>query len=106
MLKSIPTCLAALLVVAVAAADEPKMQKVAADGLSFQAPESWTKTKPSSAMRKAQLTAPAAEGDADKSELVVFKFPGGAGTVQANVDRWRSQFKDKDGKAPEVETKV
>lgn len=106
MLKCIPTCLAALLVVAATTADEAKTQTISADGLSFQAPESWAKSKPTSSMRKAQLTAPAAKGDADKTELVMFVFPGGAGGVQANVDRWRSQFKDADGKAPAVETKT
>ena len=37
---------------------------------------------------------------------MVFAFPGGAGTVEANVQRWRSQFKDADGNPPRIESKV
>ncbi len=37
----------------------------------------------------------------------MFVFPQGAGTVQANVQRWQQQFKAEDGQAPKVEsTKV
>ena len=39
------------------------------------------------------------------AELVVFAFPGGVGSVQANLERWKSQFKDKDGNPPKIETK-
>ncbi len=35
---------------------------------------------------------------------MVYAFPGGVGSVKANIERWKSQFKDKDGNAPKVET--
>ena len=57
-------------------------------------------------MRRAELKVPPVEGDKEPAELVVFAFPGGAGTVEANVQRWRSQFKDADGNPPRIESKT
>ncbi len=85
-------------------ADAPP-QTIDAGGMTFQAPASWKSSKPSSTMRRAQLKVDPTEGDPEPAELVVFAFPGGAGTVEANVGRWQSQFKDKDGKPPEIESK-
>lgn len=78
---------------------------IEADGLKFQAPAAWKSITPKSTIRKAQLAVPAAEGDKEAGELVVFAFPGGAGSVQANLDRWQAQFKGADGKAPALESK-
>ncbi|GAC1471994.1 MAG: hypothetical protein NVSMB9_18710 [Isosphaeraceae bacterium] len=102
MLRFLP--FGTLLAVLVMGADSPT-QTVDAGGLAFQAPKAWKKTDPSSAMRRAQLTIAAAEGDEQDAELVVFAFPGGAGTVDANIERWRRTFKDKDGKPPKVDVK-
>ena len=86
-------------------AKEPaKTRKVEAEELTFAVPESWKSSQPTSAMRKAQITAPAAKGDSEPAELVLFVFPGGAGSVEANIDRWRRQFTDDDGDAAKVET--
>src|SRR4029079_15721627 len=57
-------------------------------------------------MRRAQLKVDPVEGDPEPAELVVFAFPGGAGTVEANVSRWQGQFKDKDGNLPKIESKT
>ncbi len=86
-------------------ADAPP-QTIDAGGMTFQAPASWKSNKPSSTMRRAQLKVVQVEGDSEPAELVVFAFPGGAGTVEANVSRWQSQFKDKDGKPPKIESKT
>ncbi len=86
-------------------ADAPP-QTIDAGGMTFQAPASWKSSKPSSTMRRAQLKVDKAAGDPEPAELVVFAFPGGAGTVKDNVSRWQSQFKDKDGKPPEIESKT
>lgn len=86
-------------------ADAPP-QTIEAGGMTFQAPGSWRSTKPSQSMRRAQLKVDPVEGDPEPAELVVYAFPGGAGTVEANVSRWQSQFKDKDGKPPEIESKT
>ena len=86
-------------------ADAPP-QTIDAGGMTFQAPASWKSSKPSMTMRRAQLKVDPAEGDPEPAELVVFAFPGGAGTVEDNVNRWQGQFKDKDGKPPRVERKT
>jgi hypothetical protein len=85
-------------------ADDPK-QTVDAKGLKFEAPASWKSSPPASSMRRAELKVQPVEGDDFTADLVVYAFPGGAGTVQANVERWQNQFKDKDGNAPKVESK-
>ncbi len=56
-------------------------------------------------MRRAQLKAEPLEGDDYPAELVVFAFPGGAGSVDANIERWRNLFKDEQGNSPKIETK-
>ena len=45
------------------------------------------------------------EGDDYPAELIVFAFPGGAGSVEANIKRWQNLFKDEDGNPPQIETK-
>jgi hypothetical protein len=92
----------ALLLVA---ADGPK-QTVDAQGLKFEALTAWKSTPSSSPMRRAVLKIEPVEGDDFPGELVVYAFPGGVGTVEANIDRWQKQFKDKDGKPPKMETKT
>ncbi len=48
-------------------------------------------------MRKANYTVPGAEGN-DAAELIVFFFgPGQGGGVDANIDRWVTQFRVPDG---------
>lgn len=84
-------------------ADEAK-QTVDARGLTFEAPKSWKSTPPASSMRRAQLTVDPMEGDDYPAELIVFAFPGGAGTVDANLKRWQNLFKDDEGHAPKMET--
>jgi hypothetical protein len=93
------------LVVLGLGADAPP-QTIDAGGLTFQAPAAWKSTKPSSTMRRAQLKVDPVEGDTDPAELVVFAFPGNAGGVQANLQRWQDQFLDKDGKPPRIESKT
>jgi hypothetical protein len=94
----------ALVAIGAAAQDGP--QKVDLGGVTFEAPASWTKVQPKSAMRRAQLNVAPAAGDAEPAELVVFVFPEGAGTVQANVERWQNQFKTAAGATPPVESKA
>jgi hypothetical protein len=85
---------------------DPPPQTIEARGLTFQAPASWKSSKPSSPFRIAQLKVEPAEGDADPAELVVTAFAGGAGTVEQNLARWQSQFRDKDGNPPKIESKT
>jgi hypothetical protein len=93
------------VVVLVAGADDPK-RTIEARGLSFQAPESWKSVPTRSSMRVAQLKVEQVKGDEFPAELVVYAFPGGAGTVDANIKRWQSQFTGPDGNPPKIESKT
>ena len=88
----------------VARAQEASKQTIEAEEVRFSVPEAWKSSKPTSAMRKAQIQAPAAKGDSAPAELVLFIFEGGAGGVDANVDRWRKQFADETGNPPKVDS--
>jgi hypothetical protein len=96
---------ASAIAILLSGADDPK-QTVDAGGLTLEAPPAWKLSPlPAGGMRRAQLTAQPIDGDPYPAELVVFAFPGGAGTVEANIERWRKLFKDKDGNPPEAVTK-
>lgn len=70
--------------------------------LAWNVPEGWTSVPPANSMRKAQYVVPAAEGDGQDGECVVFYFgPGQGGPPRANADRWASQFQDGSGGPPE-----
>lgn len=66
------------------------------DGLIMQVPSEWTREDPSTpgGMRKAEFVLPGPGGDA---RLVVYRFVGGAGGAQANIDRWQSQIEPAPG---------
>lgn len=64
-------------------------------GLAFAVPKEWEKGTPSNAMRLSQYVLPGPGGDA---ELVVFRFPGGAGGIEQNLTRWKGQFQPPEGK--------
>jgi hypothetical protein len=64
----------------------------------FTAQDGWREEPPSSGMRRAQYVLPAVEEGADDATLVVYHFgPGGGGDLEANLDRWASQFEQPDG---------
>ena len=86
-------------------ADEPK-KSVDAGGLTFQAPGAWKSVPTRSTMRRAQLKVDPASGDDYPATLIVYAFPGGAGSVEANLKRWQSQFQDADGNPPRIESKT
>jgi hypothetical protein len=72
--------------------------RVALGPFALQVPAGWTERPHTSPMRVAEFQLPAAGGG--EAELIVYYFgAGGAGSVQDNVDRWLSQFKQPDGKA-------
>jgi hypothetical protein len=72
------------------AAETPATFKVSE--FTFKQPAKWERVETASSMRKAQFKV----SDADKknaAEVVFFHFgPGDGGGVQANVERWFSQF--------------
>src|SRR5690606_7929951 len=71
--------------------------RVALGPFSLSVPEGWTEKPSTSSMRAAQFTLPGSGGD--EAEVVVYYFgESGAGSVQANIDRWVNQFKQPDDK--------
>lgn len=66
--------------------------QAAATGIRWSVPPRWS-TQPPRQMRVATYSAPAADGDADAGECAVFYFGADqGGSVDANIDRWISQF--------------
>jgi hypothetical protein len=72
-------------------------------GLKWTMPQGW-KTEGARQMRAATYSMPLASGDQGQVECAVYFFGmGNGGSIQANIDRWRSQFQN-GGK--EAEAKV
>jgi hypothetical protein len=90
---------AALSCAAATAADDKKGTKVEIDGLTSTAPADWKKEElPARSMRAVQFKLPAAAGDKDDAEVIVFKLGGSA---KDNVARWKAQFRPAEGKVTE-----
>jgi len=71
---------------------------------SLKVPADWQEKPSVSSMRAAEFQLPASGGQA---EVVVYYFgESGAGSVQANIDRWVSQFTQPDGKPSSEVTKL
>ncbi len=87
-------------------ANTDETQTVKAGGLSFEVPASWKVNQPRSQMRLLEIAVPPVDGDEKPGELVLFAFPGGAGTVQMNVQRWQQQFSTEDGSPPDIKTET
>jgi len=61
--------------------------------LTWDTPAAWVQEPPSNNMRMAQYRVPAAAGDAEDGECVVFYFgPRQGGDAPSNVARWLSMF--------------
>jgi len=75
--------------------------------LRFKAPPEWVVEKPSSSMRLAQYKLPKAEGDSEDASLVLYFFgENQGGSVQANLERWVSQFEQPDGRSSSAKAKL
>jgi hypothetical protein len=75
----------------------PGIQGTAAAGLTYTKPAAWSTRPASSSMRVAEFVIPRAPGDAEDGELVLYYFGAGAGTIDANIDRWIGQIQQPDG---------
>jgi hypothetical protein len=74
-------------------------QRVQFLGFHSEVPADWVAEEVSSGMRVLQLRVPGEEGEAH-AELVVYYFGRNqGGSVEANVERWTSQFSDPAGGA-------
>ena len=60
--------------------------------LTFTKPPAWTDRAAGSSMRVAEFVVPRAPGDTEDGELIVYYFGGTGGTVEANLQRWTTQF--------------
>ena len=65
--------------------------------LTFTKPAAWKDRAPASSMRVAEFVVPKAPGDSEDGEVIVYYFGGGGGRVEANLQRWTSQFKSTKG---------
>jgi hypothetical protein len=93
--------LTAALVAAITSATFAQDAKpVTVAGLKATPPKEWKeKPAPATAMgRVVTLTLPAADGDKDETDVVVFYFEGGGGTIAQNLDRQRANFLPAEGK--------
>jgi hypothetical protein len=70
-------------------------------GLFWAPPEGFERRRPSSPMRVVEY-ALLGEGGRMDAQMGVFHFPGMGGDTDANVERWRGQFRGADGNPPEV----
>ena len=60
--------------------------------LTFTKPATWTDRPATSTMRVAEFVVPRAPSDPEDGELIVYYFGGTGGSVEANLQRWTSQF--------------
>lgn len=88
-----------------AGADDPakpgdgKEKVVTLDGLKSRVPADWKEEKPGNQMRVNQFKIPKVKGDPADAELVIFFFgPGGGGSAEDNVRRWKGMFLPPEGK--------
>ena len=73
-----------------------------AAGLKWTAPPTW-KSAGERPMRAATYNIAAASGDSDPAECAVYFFgQGQGGPVEANLERWKNQFKGPGGKPAEA----
>jgi len=78
---------------------EPDVHSGGDPGLAWDLPKRWTDRGPGS-MRLATYAIPAAKGS-DEAQCAVYYFgPGQGGPVEANLDRWRGEFKNAKEDAP------
>jgi len=69
--------------------------------LTWTVPKEWTEEPPKSGMRKAQYRLPAAPGDKEDGECVVYYFGAGqGGDAKSNLDRWATQFTGRGSTTP------
>jgi hypothetical protein len=67
-------------------------------GLRFTPSSAWVQSQAKSPMRVVEYAVPG-DGGGDAASLIVYYFGrGGAGTAEANIERWCAQFADSDGR--------
>jgi len=88
----------ALLLLAMAAATVAIASAESAAGVQWTAPAGW-KTEAARPMRAATYAVAPVSGDSAPAECGIYFFgPGQGGSVEANLERWKSQFTDPNGR--------
>src|SRR3954469_16868824 len=87
------------------AAAAAQAQAPAAGRLAFTAPAGGKRRPPASNMRIAEFVIPRAQGDVEDAELIVYYFGTGAGTIDANIERWIGQIQQADGSSTKDKAK-
>ncbi len=64
--------------------------------LTYESPDGWIASEPSSSMRVAEFTLPRTASDPEDGEAVIYYFQGAGGSIQANLDRWTAQMQQPD----------
>jgi hypothetical protein len=86
------------LLVPAASAQQPAKGTIRVVDWTAPVAAGWVQQPPANTMRLAQFQVPG-KGKDGNAEVVVFYFgQGGGGPLQANIDRWVSQFTTADGK--------
>lgn len=85
-----------------AAADE-KAKAIALGRFQVDAPADWEARQPKSRIIAYEFAAPASEGDDEEGRLTVMAAGGG---IEANIERWYTQWKQPDGSPTKDRAKV
>ena len=86
---------------------DDKGEIVELDGLKSKAPAEWKNEMPAGKLRAYQFRIPHAKDDKADAELVIFYFgPGGGGSVDDNIARWKKQMTPPEGKKTDDVAKV
>src|SRR5262245_45781119 len=74
------------------------------DGLESKAPAEWKEETPTNKLRYKQFRLPAAKGDKEDAEVIIFR--GITGSAEANIKRWKEMFIPPEGKKLDDVAKV
>lgn len=82
---------------------DPIAFEVAEGALNFEAPGEWTKVQPRVNFIEAEFSIPKEDGDPKNGRLTIM---GAGGSIEANIERWYTQFTQPDGGATSDAAKV
>lgn len=94
------------LVVGSALAEDGKTTKIelAHAKLALEAPKEWRAVKPKSRIVQQEFSAPADAKEGDPRVRIT--VTAASGSIEANIDRWYTQFSQPDGKSTKDQSKV
>jgi hypothetical protein len=96
--------------ISLAKADDDKKKDegvVELDGLKSKAPADWKSEPTTNRMRAYQFKLPKAKDDKADAEMIIFYFgPGGGGSAEDNIKRWKGMIEPPTGKKIDDVAKV